>query len=606
MADKRSFYTARVVHYYNKLFSFPKYWKLLVLIFLISLSGSILAFSIVNRSFQSILDGSIFAIQVYFIPTVIFDILSSKTFKADVVFNLKRKTALSLVLSLIWMVLLIIGSLIETILPFSRTLYYTTFFNICLTTTIRFLALSTLTQFPRFKLIYSTFTQPLILFISNVFFWKVLSLRIIMASLLSSIVLITATKFFTFIIDRQGESILGIGAITLFKGFIANWLGGSTYSLEKYFEELGRDTDVTVNIFRFRNEKNIKAILTVPNIHPGPFRNLGSSNLPSTLQNVLDAKFSTITAVPHGLSGHELDLTSKSQCNKVIEKILMDEPSNFVSFASKAIRIEIGSAKALCQFLGETALVILTFAPKSTEDLPLEISKEILSKSKSLGIEDVVIIDAHNSIGNEDVVPTLSKKDLEELVLATEYALKTAIKEKKHPFCVGVSKVVPEEFTLEQGIGPGGIVALIIFVDGQKTLYLTIDGNNMVSGLREKIMHNLSDYFDVCEVLTTDTHSVNAVSTTFKRGYSPVGNAIDNEKLISFIKKIAISASDNIADVDVAFSQININNVRVIGEEKFVSMSMLIDLSISLMKRMVPFIYIPAFICAILSFYFIL
>ena len=62
-------------------------------------------------------------------------------------------------------------------------------------------------------------------------------------------------------------------------------------------------------------------------------------------------------------------------------------------------------------------------------------------------------------------------------------------------------------------MGTGGITAIVVQVDKQKTAYVVIDGNNMISGLREKILAALTSVgFDESEVFTTDTHAVSALS----------------------------------------------------------------------------------------------
>ena len=51
------------------------------------------------------------------------------------------------------------------------------------------------------------------------------------------------------------------------------------------------------------------------------------------------------------------------------------------------------------------------------------------------------------------------------------------------PFRVGSASVFPTEFTLKGGMGAGGITAIVVEVENQKTAYIVIDGNNMIPGL---------------------------------------------------------------------------------------------------------------------------
>ena len=90
------------------------------------------------------------------------------------------------------------------------------------------------------------------LFISNMIFWNKWSPQIIVASVISSTILLIVTQLLIRVVNKQGEVVVGIGVILLFKGFLANWLEGFTYPIEGYFEKLGTDADVSINLFSFR------------------------------------------------------------------------------------------------------------------------------------------------------------------------------------------------------------------------------------------------------------------------------------------------------------------------------------------------------------------
>ena len=605
MPENKDIYMTKAVGHYDKLFTFPKYWVLLVLLLLTSLSGSIVAFTITQLTMESIFAGLLFALKVFFFPTIIIDYISRETItKTEPIFDLRRSTSLSVVISVGWMVILIIGSILQVFFQFSHALYYATFFSICVTLAIRFFILSTVTQLSGLKLILSTLIHPITISISNLLFWNNWSIQLLVALIFSSVILVGAIFLFLAIINRKGRRVVGINTILLFKGFLVNWIRGLVQPLEGYFDKLGVEVNTSINLFVFGNHDKVKTIMVIPAIHPGPFNNLGSSGLPELIQWSIEKKYTAITAVPHGPSGHELDLTSQSQCDKVIEEILKINPLNFTTKASKLVRIVTKKAQAACQFFGDTALLTLTCAPNSMEDIPSAVGSEIIQKGKLLGIKQIAIIDAHNSINTAKTVPPFSKEEVQELVFVAVEALKYALKEVQQSFYVGVSKVVPKEFTTNQGIGPGGIVALVLLVQGQKIVYIIVDGNNMIVGLRDKIIHALSMYFDECEILTTDTHIVNAIST-IRRGYYSVGEAIDHEVLISYIKDTAMKAKENVEKVEVSFTQVNINNIRVLGEEKLVDLSMLIDITLGTMKWVAPLIFVPAFIAAILPFIFI-
>jgi putative membrane protein len=150
---------------------------------------------------------------------------------------------------------------------------------------------------------------------------------------------------------------------------------------------------------------------------------------------------------------------------------------------------------------------------------------------------------------------------------------------------VGVASLLPKEFSLEDGMGPGGITVLVVRTRQQKAAYVVIDGNNMVSGLRERILSMLSSMgIDEGEVYTTDTHSVSALVLT-KYGYHPVGEVMDNEKLVDCVKQVAHSALSSLEAVKVACRSITVPSVKVLGAKQLETLCLLIDRTLQKAKR---------------------
>jgi putative membrane protein len=325
-----------------------------------------------------------------------------------------------------------------------------------------------------------------------------------------------------------------------------------------------------------------KAVIAVPSIHPGPFKNIGSSLLPSMLKNALEKKFGCVVCVPHGLFGHEFDLASQSQTQTVIDQIA--KVAAFRDYNTKATsftKVSNESAAACCQVFGNFAFISFTLAPKTTEDLPQELGMFIQKESQMHKLVDAVVVNAHNSIDG-----TASME--ESLIVLKKVGagcLDKVASMEQLPFEVGAATTIPEEFSLKQGMGPGGLTAVVVKVGQQKTAYVVIDGNNMVSGLREKILLalNLMGISDG-EVFTTDTHSVNALILG-NRGYHPIGEVISHEVLIEYIKRIVSTAVSGLEPVKAACSNITVPNVKVIGERQLEMLCILIDKTLQKAKK---------------------
>jgi putative membrane protein len=224
-----------------------------------------------------------------------------------------------------------------------------------------------------------------------------------------------------------------------------------------------------------------------------------------------------------------------------------------------------------------------TLAPKTTEDLPQELGSFISEESRKLGLKYSIVVNSHNSI-TENVRNEASLSELKEVAVK---CLKETVSQELTSFEIGAATVYPNEFSLKDGMGPGGITAIIVKVAQQKTAYIAIDGNNMISGLREKILSSLSsEGFDESEVFTTDTHAVSAV-VLGSRGYHPIGESMNTELLISYVKKVSQIAVSSIERCTAGSIVFVVPKVKVMGEDFLESLTILVDKTIGKAKQIV-------------------
>jgi len=396
--------------------------------------------------------------------------------------------------------------------------------------------------------------------------------------LLSFVFSLMSIWLFTAILNKVGIAAFGIPSLKLFRAFLADWTESVEQPFEEILEQLGEEREVNVSLLVFKGEhEEIKAIMVIPNLHPGPFKNIGSSPLPGLIGRLLESKYRCVVSVPHGISGHELDLVSQRENQKVLEALdkSLREIDNFSSRVTRFLVVEKNCAKVGCQVFNGCILLTLTMAPETMEDLPLELNDTIIRKAMELGFSWAIAIDSHNSIdGPFDMERATSLISIVSMIAMEKASLleyTTGLLE------VGAGKIIPSDLSLKDGIGPDGISAIIVGVEGQKVAYITIDGNNMVSGLREKILSSLRDLsIEYGEVFTTDTHVVNAVVLT-ERGYHPVGEVVDHDKIIGYVREAVIEALKNMGPSKVAWHRTTIRGIKVIGERQISELSLLTD-----------------------------
>ncbi|MGB9135372.1 MAG: DUF2070 family protein [Candidatus Bathyarchaeia archaeon] len=592
----------RAVKHYSSLFTLPSYTRIAALTLLLCVAGSILTlFLFANASIALALQFGIFLFSL----SVLSDLTIRQVFfKSDPIYNARRCAALSMFSLLLWFGFLLVVSIPVRLISwgFWFDLFSIGFAAVCI---LRLIVLSSTSFASYSKMVGASLTQPVLCLFSMFYlassvghvFESAWLVGFFPAAVLVSI--LTAHVFISSI-NRLGVEALQTPTTMVLRAFLVNWMENQTTPIESLFERFGKERTVDFSLLGFKAEGGIKSIVVVPSFHPGPFRNVGSSLLPFTIQETLEKEFHCVTAVPHGLFGHEFDLSSQLQNQRVLEGILGSADfSGFVSDATGFVKARRGVAGASCQMFGDCALLTLTLAPETTEDFPREIGDFIVEEAAKHGLAHVIIINAHNSIDS----PFDVNSALEPLKEAAAETLRKASGMKRRSLELGAARIVPEGFGVEDGMGLGGICALAFRVGGQVSAYVTIDGNNMVSGLRDKILYSLKDLgVDGGEVLTTDTHEVNAVVMT-ARGYHPLGEAIPHERLISYVKAAVVEALNNMEPTSVAWRAGGVPNVKVIGEKQIEELPFLADKSVHRAKRVaVPLFAVAGLVLIALLF----
>jgi putative membrane protein len=574
----------RIIKHYSQMFVLPSYRRIVLFTLLSCVIGGFLTIFLVARV------PMVLALQfslLLFILSATSDLIIRQGFmKSDIVYNMRRCAALSMFSTQLWFGFLIVGSLLTLFFDswsFWVNLLSIGFAAVCI---LRLIVFSSTSFACQFRVVGSSLMQPIVCLLPMYYVahfvdypFGTISAVYLLVSIPISI--LTALLFISSV-NKIGVKTIQVPTTSVLKAFLANWIENLKPPLESLFENSGGEKTIDFSLLAFEAENRVKSVTVVSSFHPGPFRNVGSSSLPFLIQEALEKKLDAVAAVPHGLFGHEFDLASQRQNQKVLRGIL--DVADFTDFGSKATRFvktQKGVAGASCQIFKDCAVVTLTLAPETTEDFPRELGDFILEEALKVGLAHVIVINAHNSInGLFDV-----NRVMEPLKEAALDVLKKASKLESSVFEVGAAKVVPEEFSFEDGMGLGGICALVIRAGDQTCAYITIDGNNMVSGLREKILNSLKELgVDIGEVLTTDTHVVNAIIMT-ARGYHPLGEAISHEKLINYVKYVVREALNNLKPASTAWSVGKVSNVRVIGENQIKEMSLLADKALQRAKR---------------------
>lgn len=541
--------------YYNFLrkFRFPSRIRIIGGVLAASLLGGILSFLVYSFSLASLFRGVIYAILGVFVPLLSAGLIASKIIGEDALLNFRRLLALAFFSSILWSLIAFLGGVVGR-MSNMRFPLYPLYSAVLLITPLRTLAITSISSQSHWRKFSASFIEPgAYLFAAHMLVKAPAAegFQVFLSAVGLSTAYTLAIKAF---MEYKGGRELSVSPSKLFRGFLLEWLEGDNRAVERYLEELSVEDTVKLTVIKFRDRthRRLKAAFVIANFHPGPLLNIGSSILPYRIQEAVKNRLDIPIAVPHGISGHERNLVSQTQNDRVISKILelLEEESNWGG-VTEPVEAMNGNATSKCQAFNGCALVTLTLAPKDVEDIPPELEEEISAYSKRY-FEHTALVDAHNSISK---VTIISKEDMEDLRRAAEQAIAYASGKKEAPFRLGIADINLREYGLEHGVGPGTGYIFLIGIHDKVYSYLILDGNNMAKGLREKI-HRALELKDVTpvETMTTDTHTVNGVVAA-QLGYFPIGAVIPHNELIHSIIDAAERAKSSMVEVEVAYGK---------------------------------------------------
>jgi putative membrane protein len=574
------------VSHYASLFKLPSQRKTLLLLAMICIVGSGLSVTVLFRSYEGVAYGILLGLSLFLATSGLDYAMSRLVLKKDPIYDLRRTTTLSLFCWAIWFFFIFIGTVANVIAGVSWWIRLS-FLGFSAVLIFRLTVFNSTSFLDKMHLALVSLLSPCLSVIPFIVIWIVagyptypMTFQRSLFILFSPVVSMAASYLFLHFINDAADKTLGIPALSLFKAFLLSWIVDLNAPLEELLEKLGQIRNVELSLFRFdSHDKTV--CMTIPSIHPGPFKNIGSSNLPYLLKEALEKKYGCTACVPHGLFGHELDLASQAQNDKVVSNVVngFDFPASG-ALASPFIVASDGVASASCQIFDDVAFLSVTLAPNTTEDIPQELGLFVQQEAKKLGLVCCAVVNAHNSIDETESMP----QALGSLRSVAASCLKEAASKPRSPFDVGASSVLPG-FSLKDGMGYGGITAVVFRVRDQTAVYVIIDGNNIISGLREKMLSSLRSMgIDAGEVFSTDTHSVSGI-VLGRRGYHPIGEFMDHEKLIDCVKQATASALASMGRAKAGCRTISVPSVKVIGRERLESLSLLTDKGLQRAKQ---------------------
>ncbi len=367
------------------------------------------------------------------------------------------------------------------------------------------------------------------------------------------------------------ERDLGINGPQLLRAFGYDYLAENPEPLETLLTQISVEQDVPMELIVFKSGETLISVGVILYVHPGPFRDIGSSGLPSIIMKHVKERYGVHAFVLHGTCTHHQNLTNKIDYQLAIDEIdrLIREVEVHPT-ASGFHWSDYGKFKVWTFFTGEDALAITTSAPDFTDDIALEVGRAAAEEARKAaeGIRYVALSDAHNCIDHDAVSLMPGDDEEKQYIEAVRDAIVAHQTSKRSKISIGIHQLTPDFISAKEGMGPGGVTAVVIQTEDGIMALISVDGNNVQPGYRERVQQALLEKgFDSAEITTTDTHLVNAISLSSK-GYPPVGQNKPDE-VLTLILEAADEARRNLTSVDVGLAFGEAKSIRTFGTKGF-------------------------------------
>src|SRR5919112_1550496 len=303
-----------------------------------------------------------------------------------------------------------------------------------------------------------SFIQPLIIFIlisflyfNHIFFTN-------FSVYLFGAIILTIGILWAVIVDRIGRPSFS-SAFKILQAFLKAWTENKSEEMERIAEEKANSRLIKTFVLKLKSQKDVTIVH--PELHPGPFNPIGGSNLPYQIFK----HYSNSAMVMHSISDHSLNIPSYREVKKYLDSL---NNSKFLESGNKCT-IPIANSLDDCNCtgfaLGKNVILFLSKSPSGMEDIPPNVKVALEQHSKELGFDQILIIDAHNSMGekieNKDINNFISigKKCLDEINISKQFPFKVGYSNTFHIEDHNISKVIKAP---DMGDGQYGLLTLSI------------------------------------------------------------------------------------------------------------------------------------------------
>ncbi|HUC39087.1 MAG TPA: DUF2070 family protein [Candidatus Acidoferrum sp.] len=403
-----------------------------------------------------------------------------------------------------------------------------------------------------------------------------------------------------YMFDRPLKKNLGVGSIDLFSSMLQSWLFNINTALP-FSTKLGIRPSVDTNTLVVRNEREIKAVLFIPEIHYGPAGNLGASDFPNILERQIRKSYKAFGFVMHPTVNADRNPIAFGQINKIRAALYegVAEAKRTKGGMSYSVG-RCGPSRVIKLSFDGVSLITFTRAPRVTEDVAYDVST-LFKKTLSIKYGNTILIDAHNSRYESAPKSELDGVRFDSSSMKDYMKAIDSIKElhSAKECRVGVRGVeLYDSLRMPKDIGRGDLNVAVFSFGSFKYAILQFNSNNILPSLRNEIVSYLRRKYKIeAEVYTTDTHSVNSLEWTVE---NVLGRYTKFRKLQPLIDKAVSGAIKNIEPVKIYHKKVVMEKFPIWGPEVGDTMVEMTKSIVARARVLSPIIIVSGFIVAAL------
>ncbi len=335
---------------------------------------------------------------------------------------------------------------------------------------------------------------------------------------------------------RKFRKEFGLNPIRILNFFL-NLHSTDTQDLgDKFFSGLyGRKRKVPVKVVRIEDSKGkTKVLLIFPYVHPGPFGNIGTSNLPYKLHTrTLDLAEEMM--VFHTSTTNSNNSASESDVDKLATGVRQAQSNlKYHAQASRIRKVRSGKISVSLLRIGDFGIGALIPEKERFDDVSLTEGLKITEKLKDVGASDFAVIDAQNHFSHG--ASALEDCEIQSKTLEREFRRN----EPKYPLRIGYSRINASS----PGLGPMGVQCIVFELGDKNQAIVLTDSNNIKDEVMELATEKVATKVAYMDIFTTDNHFVNQSTLDM----NPLGERDDKELIANLIDEAVQKALDDVED----------------------------------------------------------